>query len=137
MDTCPPGHALVANFADFLGRAVPSATTRTAAPRCRASPTTGTISSGDRAGPAAVRAVLPLPARSARASITGAPTGDLAFIEFTPHADVGRHTLAWPTVNRLLLRDGKAIERMTYFDPLAVLPTLPRHPSAWWQWLTR
>ncbi|UNB52912.1 hypothetical protein [Mycolicibacterium sp. YH-1] len=57
------------------------------------------------------------------------------FIEFTLHSDFGRDTLCWPTVNRLVLRDGKAIERVTYFDPLAVLPTLLRHPSVWWQWL--
>jgi hypothetical protein len=63
--------------------------------------------------------------------------GDDLFIEFTLHADFGRDTLTWPTVNRLVLRDGKAIERVTYFDPLVVLPTLLRHPSVWWQWLIR
>jgi hypothetical protein len=36
-------------------------------------------------------------------------------------------------VNRLVLNDGKAIERVTYFDPLAILPTLLRHPSIWWR----
>jgi hypothetical protein len=37
-------------------------------------------------------------------------------------------------VNRLALHDGKAIERVTYFDPLAILPALLRHPSIWWRW---
>ncbi|HET6733714.1 nuclear transport factor 2 family protein [Mycobacterium sp.] len=59
---------------------------------------------------------------------------DLVFIEFTLCARLGRETLAWPTVNRLILRDGKAAERVTYFDPLAVLPTLLRHPSVWRRW---
>jgi len=60
---------------------------------------------------------------------------DLIFIEFTLHARFGRDRLEWPTVNRLALRDGRAIERATYFDPLVVLPTLLRHPSAGWRWL--
>lgn len=60
---------------------------------------------------------------------------DLLFIEFTLFARFGRDRLEWPTVNRLILRDGKAVERATYFDPLVVLPTFLRHPSAIWRWL--
>lgn len=60
--------------------------------------------------------------------------GDLVFIEFRLHARVGSTVIEWPNVNRLALRDGKAIERVTYFDPLAILPTLLRHPSIWWRW---
>ncbi|OBA92219.1 hypothetical protein A5662_21380 [Mycobacteriaceae bacterium 1482268.1] len=60
---------------------------------------------------------------------------DLVFIEFTLIARLGRETLAWPTVNRLILRDGKATERAAYFDPLVVLPALLRHPSVGWRWL--
>jgi ketosteroid isomerase-like protein len=59
---------------------------------------------------------------------------DLVFIEFRLHARIGRKDIDWPNVNRLVLRDGKAIERVTYFDPLAILPTLLRHPSIWWRW---
>jgi hypothetical protein len=59
---------------------------------------------------------------------------DVVFIEFTLYASLGRDALEWPTVNRLILQDGKAIERVTYFDPVAVLPTLLRHPSVWWRW---
>lgn len=61
-------------------------------------------------------------------------TDELIFIEFTLHARFGRDTLDWPTVNRLVLDDGKATERATYFDPLTVLPTLLRHPSVCWRW---
>ncbi|MGA5462142.1 nuclear transport factor 2 family protein [Mycobacterium sp. NPDC050041] len=121
----------------LLDRAVPSATARTAAPGCRIAPTTGTTDGRNHTGPAAVeRFCRCLP--GLRASIDHWVTdGDHVFIEFTLHANVGRNTLTWPTVNRLVLRDGKAIERVTYFDPLAVLPTLLRHPSVWWQWITR
>jgi ketosteroid isomerase-like protein len=59
---------------------------------------------------------------------------DIVFIEFRLRAGLGRDKLEWPNVNRLRLRDGKGIERVTYFDPLAVLPTLLRHPSIAWRW---
>jgi hypothetical protein len=59
--------------------------------------------------------------------------GELVFIEFRLHASLGGDRIEWPNVNRLQLRGDKAIERITYFDPLVVLPTLARHPSAWWR----
>jgi hypothetical protein len=59
---------------------------------------------------------------------------DMVFIEFRLRANVGGDLLEWPNVNRLRLCDGKGIERITYFDPLAVLPTLVRHPSIAWRW---
>ncbi|WP_242660404.1 nuclear transport factor 2 family protein [Mycobacterium mantenii] len=59
---------------------------------------------------------------------------DIVFIEFRLRASLGRDVLDWPNVNRLRLRDGKGIERITYFDPLAVLPTLLRHPSVARRW---
>ncbi|WP_110319157.1 nuclear transport factor 2 family protein [Mycolicibacterium moriokaense] len=60
--------------------------------------------------------------------------GNLVYIEFRLQARIGGDVIAWPNVNRLILHDGKAIERVTYFDPLAILPTLLRHPSLWWRW---
>lgn len=59
---------------------------------------------------------------------------DIVFIEFRLRVSLGRDVLEWPNVNRLRLRDGKGIERITYFDPLAVLPTLLRHPSIALRW---
>ncbi|OBG96300.1 hypothetical protein A5697_22180 [Mycobacterium sp. E3251] len=59
---------------------------------------------------------------------------DIVFIEFRLRASFGRDVLEWPSVNRLRLRDGKGVERITYFDPLAVLPILLRHPSIAWRW---
>lgn len=60
--------------------------------------------------------------------------GSLVFIEFRLHTPAGRDVLEWPSVDRFVLRDDKAIERTTYFDPLAVLPALGRDPSLWWRW---
>lgn len=59
---------------------------------------------------------------------------DVVFIEFRLRAIIGHELLEWPNVNRLRLRDGTGIERITYFDPLAVVPTLLRHPSIAWRW---
>jgi ketosteroid isomerase-like protein len=59
---------------------------------------------------------------------------DIVFIEFRLRATIAHDALEWQNVNRLQLRDGKGIERVTYFDPLAVLPTLLRHPSIAWRW---
>ncbi|EJO90642.1 hypothetical protein MCOL_V200395 [Mycobacterium colombiense CECT 3035] len=59
---------------------------------------------------------------------------DVVFIEFRLHAHIAGHLIEWPNVNRLCLRDGRAIERVTYFDPVAMLPTLLRHPSIAWRW---
>jgi hypothetical protein len=59
---------------------------------------------------------------------------DVVFIEFRLRANLGHDRLEWPNVNRVRLCGGKGIERVTYFDPLAVLPTLLRHPSTAWRW---
>jgi hypothetical protein len=58
----------------------------------------------------------------------------MVFIEFRLCATIGADVLEWRNVNRLRLCDDKGIERITYFDPLAVLPTLLRHPSIAWRW---
>jgi ketosteroid isomerase-like protein len=60
--------------------------------------------------------------------------GDLVFIEFRLHTSAGGRLVEWPVVDRIILRDEKVIENMTYFDPLAVLPTIGRRPSLWWRW---
>jgi ketosteroid isomerase-like protein len=59
---------------------------------------------------------------------------NLVFVELRLHARIGGTVIEWPNVNRLVLREGKAIVRVTYFDPLAILPALVRHPSVWWRW---
>jgi len=60
--------------------------------------------------------------------------GPALFIEFRLRARIGGDVIEWPAVNRLVLDDGKAIERATYFDPLAIAARLLRHPSIWWRW---
>ncbi|MEU6561182.1 nuclear transport factor 2 family protein [Nocardia nova] len=64
--------------------------------------------------------------------------GDAAalFIEFRLRAKVGRELVEWPNIDRFVLRDGKAVVRTNYFDPLPVLPVIAEHPSLWWRWWT-
>ena len=61
---------------------------------------------------------------------------DVVFVEFRLHAHVGGDTIEWPNVDRFFLRGDKAVARMNYFDPLAVLPRVARHPSLWLRWAT-
>ncbi|MCV7169220.1 nuclear transport factor 2 family protein [Mycobacterium manitobense] len=137
MDTCPSGHPFITRFADFWDAPSPARLPELLHPnvvlRQPLARSTVGITQAQRQFERFCRC---LPGLHARIDHWVADGDDL-FIEFTLHADFGRDTLTWPTVNRLVLRDGKAIERVTYFDPLAVLPTLLRHPSVWWQWLIR
>ncbi|MCP9622738.1 nuclear transport factor 2 family protein [Nocardia otitidiscaviarum] len=61
---------------------------------------------------------------------------DVLFIEFRLRARVGRSLLEWPNIDRFVLRDGKAVLRTNYFDPLPVLGKVLVHPSLWWRWWT-
>ena len=60
--------------------------------------------------------------------------GELLFVEFRLCAHMAGEYVEWPVIDRFLLRDGKAVERVTYFDPLPVLLKVLRHPSIWWRW---
>lgn len=60
--------------------------------------------------------------------------GDLLFIEFRLRARLGSEQIEWPVIDRFHLREGKAVERTTYFDPLPLLRKVLAHPSTWWGW---
>lgn len=59
---------------------------------------------------------------------------ELVFIEFRLHAHAGRKLIEWPNLDRFFLQGDKAIARMNYFDPLAVLRQLPPSPAVWLRW---
>lgn len=137
MDTRTPGHAFVTKFADFWETPSPARLPELLHPdvvlrQPLAPPAVGIIQAQQQFE----RFCRCLPDLHARIDHWSAD-GDVVFIEFTLHARFGGDALAWPTVNRMTLRDGKVTERIAYFDPLAVLPTLLRHPSVWRKWLTR
>jgi ketosteroid isomerase-like protein len=54
--------------------------------------------------------------------------GDVLFIEFTLTCSFGGRELSWPAVDRFLLRDGLAAERVNYFDPLPLFLKVLRRP---------
>lgn len=44
-------------------------------------------------------------------------SNDAVFIEMTFHASVGGKSISWRNTDRILFKDGVAIERVAYFDP--------------------
>ena len=56
---------------------------------------------------------------------------DFLFIEFTLSGTVGGREASWPAVDRFLLRDGLAAERVSYFDSLPIVLTIAKRPRGW------
>jgi ketosteroid isomerase-like protein len=56
---------------------------------------------------------------------------DVVFIEFTLEGTVGGRKVSWSAVDRFRLRDGFAVERVSYFDPLPLGLQLLKRPRAW------
>ena len=56
---------------------------------------------------------------------------DVVFIEFTLAATFAGRPIEWRLVDRFLLRDGLAIERVSYFDPLPIVAAMASRPSGW------
>lgn len=60
-----------------------------------------------------------------------AADGDIVFIEFTLHGTLGGKPLSWGAVDRFLLRDGLAVERVAYFDSAPLAVQLALRPRSW------
>ncbi|HWH45976.1 MAG TPA: nuclear transport factor 2 family protein [Thermoleophilaceae bacterium] len=61
-----------------------------------------------------------------------AAAGDGVLIEFTLRCTLGGRALAWRAVDRFELGDdGKALLRVSYFDPLPLLAAVIGRPRAW------
>ena len=56
---------------------------------------------------------------------------DTVFIEWTASATLGGRPLRWSGVDRFTLADGRAIERVAYFDAVPLLVAVLRRPSTW------
>lgn len=61
-------------------------------------------------------------------------TSEALFIEFRLRAHVGSELVEWPVLDRFVLRDGRALERVSYFDSAPLLRKVLVHPSSWWGW---
>jgi ketosteroid isomerase-like protein len=60
-----------------------------------------------------------------------AARGDMILIEFTLSGTLAGRPVSWDAVDRVTLRDGLAIERRSYFDPLTLLGAVATRPRAW------
>jgi hypothetical protein len=56
---------------------------------------------------------------------------NVAYIELTLRGTLGGHPIAWRVCDRVLLRDGLAIERESYMDPSPLLLAVLTRPRAW------
>jgi ketosteroid isomerase-like protein len=56
---------------------------------------------------------------------------DLVFIDFTLHGELGGRPISWPAVDRFVVRDGLAAERVSYFDGSRLLAEVAKRPRAW------
>jgi ketosteroid isomerase-like protein len=57
--------------------------------------------------------------------------GDLVHIELRLDGTVGNRTFEMRTCDRIVLRDGRAIERVAFLDPTPLLKAILLAPSAW------
>jgi ketosteroid isomerase-like protein len=56
---------------------------------------------------------------------------DVVFIEFTLEGTFGGRPIAWDAVDRFVLRDGLALERVSYFDSMPVGIEMALRPRGW------
>lgn len=60
------------------------------------------------------------------------PTSDGVLIEFTLSGTAGGAPISWRAVDRFVLaEDGRAAERVSYFDSMPLVLALARRPRAW------
>jgi hypothetical protein len=60
-----------------------------------------------------------------------ATRGNDVLIELIVRGTLGGRPVAWRGVDRVTLRDGLAVERETYLDPLQIFATVASRPRAW------
>jgi ketosteroid isomerase-like protein len=71
-----------------------------------------------------------------RIAVTGwSAAGDVVFIEWAASATLGRRPLRWSGVDRFVLAEGRAVERVAYFDALPLVVAILRRPSVWLSFL--
>jgi len=56
---------------------------------------------------------------------------DVVFIDFTLHGDAGGRPISWPAIDRFVVRDGLAAERVSYFDGAGLIGEIVKRPRAW------
>jgi ketosteroid isomerase-like protein len=74
-----------------------------------------------------------IPDLHARVHRWAAAGPDVVFVEFTLAGTFGGRPIAWDAVDRFLLRDGLALERVSYFDSLPIALEMALRPRGWRQ----
>lgn len=57
--------------------------------------------------------------------------GEVAHVELTIRGRLGRRPVALETCDRLVVRDGKLVERRAYLEPLPLLRAIALAPGSW------
>jgi ketosteroid isomerase-like protein len=60
-----------------------------------------------------------------------AARGDALYIELTLQGTLAGRPVSWRVCDRITLRDGRAVERESYFDPLPLMAQIAKTPRAW------
>ena len=60
-------------------------------------------------------------------------SGDVLFIEMKFSATIGGKRIQWPNVDRFVFRNGMAVERVAFFNPLKVRKAFLANPAGWMQ----
>jgi len=58
-------------------------------------------------------------------------SGDVIYIELRLEGTVGRRAFSVHSCDRIILRDGKAVERFAYLDATPLVKAVARSPRAW------
>jgi ketosteroid isomerase-like protein len=61
---------------------------------------------------------------------------DIVFIEFTLAGTFGGRPIEWDAVDRFVLRDGRALERVSYFDSMPIALEMALRPRGWGRLVT-
>lgn len=94
-------------------------------------PTTRGLQAGQRAFAKIFAAIPDLHAEVDRWGVTR----DGVLIEFRLIGMVGGRSVEWPVVDRFVLDEGFAKERVSYFDPATLLRAVATRPSSWGRFL--
>jgi ketosteroid isomerase-like protein len=94
-------------------------------------PTTRDLATGKRAF---ARIFAAIPDLHAVVDRWGA-TRDGVLIEFRLMGTVGGRPIEWPVVDRFVLQNGSATERVSYFNPTPLLRASLTRPTSWWRLL--
>jgi hypothetical protein len=60
---------------------------------------------------------------------------DGVLIEFRLIGTLGGRSIEWPVVDRFVLREGLAVERVSYYDPTRLLLAILTRPRSWLRFL--